>query len=70
MITRWVGQHFDTLRLTDTERKEWTKQIEQLRDEGNEALDRFVNSEHGDYYKKKYKDWKSCPTCDENSTIS
>ena len=64
LISRWIGKRAKLLRLDQDERTELMKTLKEMKGEGDAALKRFQNGEHGDYFRDEYQDWKKCPVCE------
>ncbi|MEM9481910.1 MAG: hypothetical protein AAGA58_19845 [Verrucomicrobiota bacterium] len=63
LLRKWIEERIERSSLTEIETKSLRKELEQMRKDGEAALLRFQNGEHGDELQEHYKDWKGCPVC-------
>ena len=61
LITKWVMQRADLLRLNKDERDELLAAIERKKKRGEEMLKSFQSREGS--FGDTYADWKNCPIC-------
>ena len=68
LITKWVKQRADLLRLNKDERDELAAAIEKKKERGEEMLKSFQS--RGGYFGEAYADWKNCPICSGASNFT
>ena len=64
LIQSWVKRRLDMMALTRTERTAIENNLKQLKKDGEAALKRFQNGEHGGGFEKHYANWEKCAACE------
>ena len=63
LIKKWVDARIVQIRLTEEETALLRKELAKMRERGDKFLKTWQNSKDGNDLKKRYQDWKACPTC-------
>lgn len=63
LIKKWVDARIVQMRLTEEETKTLREKLAKMRKAGENYLKTWQNEKDGNDLKKRYEDWKACPTC-------
>ena len=63
LITRWIDQRAELLRLTNEERKTLMDDIREKQKKGEAALEKFIAEGEDGFFGKNYANWKECAIC-------
>ena len=63
LVHKWIETRIKKLRLNPKEGRALREKLAAMRDEGEKALKKFQDGEHGEELQKNYQAWKTCPVC-------